>query len=207
LTGRAGAGKSTVARLAAEELVRRGLAEQVVEIHGAAVAAGAIFWPERDERLRQALEALCQATGAVAIFEEFDLVLVRSEAAAPLVADALDRGLKLIAVARPEFRPQVLKGQSPLRRRLDVVPIAPPEPDELVPILRRRLAVHGLAGQVELAPTVLPLVADLSARRSGANPGAAIGLLEAAINRAAFEGRRCIGPDDIYHLVASKTQC
>jgi hypothetical protein len=204
LIGPSGVGKTTVARLAAGELVRRGAAEQVIEVQGAAVASGAIFWPERDERLRQALEAILTGPTSVVILEQFDLVLVQSEVAGSLVADAIDRGLMLVAVARPAAARASLKRQPALRRRLEPVAIRPPAPEELARIIRQRAHGHPLAGCVELAPAVLPLVASLSRRRPGANPGAALGLLEAAIHGAAFAGRACVGPDSIYHLTARK---
>ena len=196
--GPAGTGKTAVARAAAAELLRRGLVEEVLELQGAAVSAGAIFWPERDERLRQTLEALLMRSRPLAILEQVDLALTKSETAAALLADAIDRGLRLITVARPGFSLRHVRSAA-LLRRLEPVRVGPPEEGELTEILARLWADHPLAAEVELSPDVLPLVAALSKRRPGGNPGAAIGLHEAVAASAAFGGRRCAGPDDVYH--------
>ena len=77
-----------------------------------------------------------------------------------------------------------------------------PENGELEGILLRRLQGHPLRSEVELAPGVLPLVIQHAARRPGANPGAAMGILEGLISRAVFAGQPCISPDDLFHLVS-----
>lgn len=206
LIGPAGTGKTAVARAAAGELVRRGMADRAIEIQGSAVNAGAIFWPERDERLRQTLETLLATPRVVVLLEQADLALVKSDTAAALLADALDRGLRLIAVARPDFTPRQIRSAGLLRRRLEPVRVAPPEDAELTAILRRRWADQPCASEVELSPDVLPLVAVLSRRRPGGNPGAALGLLEAIVGRAAFGGQRCVGPDDVYHQTSKRAE-
>ena len=192
---------STPTAVAAREMSRRGLVSQVLEISGAAVCAGPIFLPERDERLRGTLESLSQLGDSLAILEQFDLVLMRSAPAASILADCLDKGARIIGIARAEFSPDRLKRCTQLRRRIEPCVLLPPDYSAVAEILRRRWAEHSLAEELELAPSVLPLVNKFSAGRLGVNPASAIGLLEAVLNRAAFSGQRCVGPDDVFHLV------
>ena len=132
--------------------------QQVFQLSGAAVCSGAIFWPQRDERLRAALETIRNLPkSTLLILEQFDLALGKSETAPSLVCEGLDRGIRLIAVARPEFAPddaEVL-GLS-LSRRLEIVPVAVPEDAELQQILRHWLQRHPLTQEVEVAAEVVP---------------------------------------------------
>lgn len=199
--GPSGVGKTAVARLAARELSRRGLVSRVVEIRGAAVCAGPIFVPERDERLRGILEGLAQIGDVLVILEQFDLVLAKSSVAASLLSDCLDRGMRVIGVARAEFPPARMKRFAQLRRRIEPYVLQPPDSGDVAEILRHRWASHSLSEAIELSPNVLPLVNKYSADRLGANPASAIGLFEAVLNRAAFSGHRSVSPDDVFHLL------
>jgi hypothetical protein len=107
----------------------------------------------------------------------------------------------VIGVARAEFSPDRLKRCSQLRRRIEPCVLLPPDHADVAEILRRRWAGHSLADQIELSQNVLPLVNKYSSGRLGVNPGSAIGLFEAVLNRADFSGQRCVGPDDVFHLV------
>ena len=142
LLGPSGCGKTAVARAAAGELAGRGLVRRLLDVHGAAVCSGAIFWPERDEKLRQTLEAVLASGDVLLLMEEFDLAIARSEAAAALVAEALDRGLKLIAVSRPEMSLKQLGKTPHLARRLEPIAAGEPDREELFSILRGHVAEH-----------------------------------------------------------------
>ena len=200
LMGPSGVGKTTVARLAAHELARRNLVQKVVEVRGSAICAGSIFWPERDERLRATLELLSADKHSLVIFEQFDLALARSDAASSLICDGLDFGIKMIVVARADCKTRTFCGSSDLCRRLEPQLLLPPDEEDLIDILKHRLEAHPHTQTIEVAPNVLPIVVELSRRRLGVNPGAALGLLEAVMNRAGFSGRDVVGPDDVYHL-------
>jgi AAA+ superfamily predicted ATPase len=202
--GEGGVGKTTLARAAAKQLLEHGVAQQVVEIAAASLCAGCVFPTERDERLRFALEAIVEWNQAVVIVEQFDLALARSHAAAALVANFLDRGLQLIAVTRPGFRPHRRSTDGQLRRRVELVMTRPPEDRELVTLLRRHVAVHPMAKQFDVPEQLYSLIVRASSHRTGANPGAALGVLDALISRAVLGDSPCIGPDDVFHLVPQK---
>ncbi len=201
LMGPAGVGKTTGARLAASELCRREIVQTVIEVRGSAICAGAVSQPERDERLRTILETYVDEPTTLLIVEQLDLALMRSAVAASLVAERLDQGLKMIAVASPQYNPRALRLGGQLQRRVEPCHLAPPDHGELTDILRQWMRRNRLAADLEMSVDVLPLVARLSSRRAGANPAAAVGLLAAVMNRAVFSGGRCVGPDDVFHLV------
>ncbi len=94
-----------------------------------------------------------------------------------------------------------MKRSPQLRRRIEPCVLPPPDHRDMAEILRRQWEQHPLREQLELSPHVLPLVNEHSRHREGANPAAATGLLEAVLHRAAFSGRRCVGGDDVFHLV------
>jgi hypothetical protein len=170
-------------------------------VHGAAVCAGMIFPPQRDERLGKALEAALHAGDVLVVLEQFDLALGQSRVAASLVADALDAGLKLIAIADEAGWQEGGAQCDELRRRVQIIPPASLPMEEIGMILQGRLEEHPLAEQIEAAPELLATVIKQSHWMPGVNPGAALGLLEAVLTRASLDHRTLIGPDDVYHAV------
>lgn len=201
LVGRSGVGKSLVARLAAAELIRHRVVRRAVLFHGTAVGAGSLFGPERDERLARTLQVLLETGECLVILEQFDLALLRSDITAPLLASALDRGLRLIAVARPEFRFGSIRSVAMLRRRLERIRLPPTDDYDTADILRRRLNQHPTAGKLDFPTPLVSLIVELSHRRPGGNPAAALRLLDAVLTRASLTERASVGPDDIYHFV------
>jgi hypothetical protein len=202
LTGPSGVGKSQVARCAAADLASAGRVDRVVQVHGSKIAAGAMFGPERDERLEQILMGLLPVRNCLVVLEQFDLALLRSDVAATLLAEALDRGLKVIAVARPEFQFAPIRSSAMLRRRLEMVPLRPADLHDTASIVQRRLNQHVKEVPLDIPPKLVELIVELSRRRPGANPAAALGLLEAVLARASLGRAACLGPDDVYHFVS-----
>ena len=201
--GGPGTGRSTLARWAGAALLDRRAVDQVLEIRGAALCAGAVFLADRDEKTRYTLDVLAeQRQRTLVILEQFDLLISKSAAAATLFSDHLDRGLRLVAVARPEFQLGRFRHSLQLLRRLEAIAVHAPEEHETAAILRATLVRHPLAGEIELPPSVLGLICRVSSRRPGENPAAALGLLDAVISRAAVAGQGCIGPDDVFHAVS-----
>lgn len=201
ILGGAGSGKSTLARLAAARLLEIGVAGRALWVHSASLCAGMIFPPQCDERLGKTLDAALHAEHVLLVLEQFDLLLGHSRVAAALVADALDAGLKMIAVAdEVPWR----DGAAPwpeLRHRVQIVPPVPLSQEEVGMILKARLDEFTQTEPLEAAPELLTVVLKQAAWMPGQNPGAALGLLEAVLAHAALEGRVLIGPDDVYHAI------
>ena len=201
LAGGAGCGKSTIAGMAAAKLIERGAIGRVVEISGAKVCAGSVFLPQRDERLRQTLETALPLADTLIVMEQFDLAIGHSETARALLADSLDRGLRLIGVTRAEFSPDSWADCPTLLRRLEVLAVEEPNVAEVRQLLLDRLERRLASNPIEVAPEVVPTVLMLAPLRPGANPGTAVGLLEAVLAHAACSPSAMATPDDLYHLV------
>jgi hypothetical protein len=201
ILGGAGSGKSTLARLAAVRLLELGVERRVLLIHGAAVCCGMIFPPQRDERLGKALEAALHAGDVLVVLEQFDLALGQSRVAANLVADALDAGLKMIVIADEAGWNDGAMPCEELRRRLQLIPSRPLPSEEVGMILRQRLDEHPFADRFETTPETLATILKQANWMPGENPGAALGLLEAVLTRAALDDQTLISPDDVYHAV------
>ena len=199
--GPSGCGKTASVATAALRLLARPVIREVLQLTGAAIASGAIFPPQRDERLRQVLELAHARPRALVVLEQFDLVVRHSDTAACLIADSVDRGLKLVAIARSDFTPKDLEYCDVLARRAEPVVLGAAEPAEQREIVLRRLQTHPLAQRLEVAPEVVPTVLLLARLRFGANPGAALSLLDAGLTRAAWSGTPLVTPDDFYDLV------
>lgn len=201
LAGGAGCGKSTIAGMAAASLIERGAAGKVLEISGAKVCAGSVFLQQRDERLRQTLETALTLEETLVVIEQFDLAIGRSETAQALLADGLDRGLRVIGITRAEFSPEPWAECPTLLRRLEFLCLEEANVSDVRDILLHRLEGHLASHPLEVAPEVVPTVLMLAPLRPGTNPGAAVGLLEAVLAHAAYSPSAMATPDDLYHLV------
>ena len=200
--GQSGSGKTAIAATAAHHLIDRGYVDQVLQISGAAIAAGAVFWPQRDDRLRHILQVLPSMQRTLVLIEQFDLLLNNTEVAESLISDCLDReGTMLIGVMRADESIHDIEKSIPLLRRIQPLQVDEPNPEEVKTILDERLSRHPLADEIEVAPEVVPTVMLLAHQQPGANPGAAVGLLDSLIAHVKWSGSKMATPDDVYHLV------
>jgi hypothetical protein len=206
IIGPPGCGKTTIGQRAASALVERGLARSVLCVSGAEISSQALSRPDRDQQLAGTLRLLLDDPDRVIVIEHVDYLFDRSLVAAALVADALDQGLRAIGVASCYGEELEIGDHQGLRRRLDPVFVPSLEPTEVDDIVQRRLATHPLAVRLEVAPDVLPAVVRLSRNGWGAQPGGALGLLEAVLMHAAWVRRKCVGPDDVYHLCTAEAE-
>jgi hypothetical protein len=156
---------------------------------------------QRDERLGRVLSAARELPRTLVLLDHFDVVLEHSAIAATLVAGQLDRGLRLVGLSGGEVAPD-REVPPPLQRRLRVLAVPAMDPAATAEVLRRRLASHPLAAEVELAPGLLPLLIRAANRKPGANPGAALDLLDGLLAQAAWSRAALVGPDDLWHLLS-----
>jgi hypothetical protein len=199
--GRSGSGKTAIAATAACQLIERHYVDRVLQISGAAIAAGAVFWPQRDDRLRHILHVLPNMQRTLVLIEQFDLLLNSTEVAVSLITECLDRGTRLIGVMRADESIYDVETSISLLRRIQPLHVGEPEPEEIRTILDERLSRHPLAEHIEIAPEVVPAVMMLAHLRPGANPGAAVGLLDSLLAHVKWSGSKLATPDDVYHLV------
>jgi hypothetical protein len=206
ILGDSGAGKTVIGRAAAAELRRRGHLDHVIELDGASLCAGAIFGPERDERLKQALAIAAEHLRGLVVFEAFDLPLLTSPVAVSLLTAALDRGVPMILVGRSHVDIEDLHCDEALARRLRPIRFEPPGRDELALILCERLKHHPARPQLAVAPETVHFVAASTGAPPRINPAAAIGALDAALTRAAWSGVEQVGPDDVLFALGQHHQ-
>lgn len=201
--GKSGVGKTTVVRQAAGNLLRADLVNHVVEIQAAQLAAGAIFMPDRDDRLRKILSRLESFPHTLVIVEQLDLLIAHSDVAVALMAHHIEHHGGWFATVRPEFRWGHLTSASQLRRRLDPIVLQPATTAETHQLLVKRLSEHPHRDRVDVAPEALPLIAARCRRRC-ANPAAALAALDVLISRARLADRQCVGPDDVLHYLSDR---
>lgn len=199
LLGGSGSGKSALARAAADELRERGVVQRVISLSGAEVSCGAVFQAQRDDCLRDTLKQVRTMSDVLVVMEHFELACCGSPVAASLICDALDDGLRMIAIANPGGGRQVTRYRA-LTRRLEPIRVPPLEAADLRRLLEDQAANHPLGGEVDVSPEVLPVVQELAQRRRGTNPGSALSLMDAVVTHANWADAKFVGPDDVYHV-------
>lgn len=200
LLGPSGSGKSTLARAAATALRDRGIVRRVTPLSGADVSCGAVFQAQRDDCLRETLKQAGNLPDTLIVMEHFELACCASPVAASLICDSLDDGLRMIAIANPGGARHITRYKA-LTRRLEPIRIPRLEPTDLRQLLEDQAATHPLGGDIDVSPEVLPVVMELAQRRRGANPGSALSLMDAVVTHATWADAKCVGPDDVYHVV------
>jgi hypothetical protein len=174
-------------------------------VSGADVSCGAIFQAQRDDCLRETLKQVRDLPDTLIVMEHFELACCASPVAASLICDALDNGLRMIAIVNPGGAKHVTR-YGALTRRLEPIRIPPLEPVDLQQLLEDHAATHSVEGEIEVSPEVLPVVIELAQRRRGANPGSALSLMDAVVTHATWADAKCVGPDDVYHVVQASPE-
>jgi ATP-dependent Clp protease ATP-binding subunit ClpA len=167
------------------------------------LVAGTLFDSERESLLAALLKEAAASPGVVLALEHLELALSNVPRGQWLLAQALDQGLKIIGT--------LLDGSwlemSPLARRLQVVELAEPWPEELGSMLlalRDRLIEHH---RVRIDESIIEAVIENAQWiGGGCQPARAINLLDAAAARAALAGKEEVSLSDIYLGCSMSTQ-
>jgi hypothetical protein len=205
LLGASGSGKTTLARCAAKQLLNRGEVQDVLLVYGSELTCGALFRSQRDACLQELLEAISEFPDTLLLIEQYQLAVGQSQTGASLLAAALDQGLRMIAVASPGL-PLGMNSATELLRRVESIRVPTFDSCDVGALLKARLARHPAADKLEIAPEVLSTVMRVAEQRPGADPGAALGLLEAVLSDCKCRGVQCVGPDDVYGIAGSPSQ-
>jgi hypothetical protein len=191
--GESGVGKRHLLLALAWPLLETGRIDHVLLVSGARVAGGCLFRPEIDSALQKVLAEAEADPRRLLLIRDLDLCLTRSPVGRSLLIESLDRGLAFAATARQQ-RAARWKHDAALARRLVATPVPTATLDETLQ------AAHDFARRagVEVPEPTLRAAVRESRRRGGGQPGAAIGLLSAAIAQAAWKGAgHTVSPDDV----------
>jgi hypothetical protein len=193
LWGESGVGKRHLLLALAWPLLETGRVDEVVLVSGAQVASGCLFRPEIDSALQKVLAEAEAEPRRLLLIRDLDLCLTRSPVGRSLLIESLDRGLAFAATVQRQ-RAARWKHDADLARRLLATPVPTATLDETL------RAAHDFARRagVEVPESTLRAAVRESRRRGGGQPGAAIGLLSAAIAQAAWKGPdHVVSPDDV----------
>ena len=199
LLGESGVGKTHLLQGVARALSNLEASCRVFSIDLAELLAGTLFPSDREAMLRSLLKEASQPETVLAL-EHVHLAVEEVPQGALLLAQALDRNVKLLGTTFPCFRSKL--SRDPLLRRLHFIHLAEPALSEALAMVlahRDRLAAHhGLAIDESLVRTTL----DLAESIPGRFPAKAIALLDHAAARARLSGAATL---TAYHLYVAQS--
>lgn len=199
IVGEAGVGKTNLVNAVARALKMRAPSLRVVAVDLATLMAGTLFESERENLLGALLAEAAEASGVALVLEHLDTGVRGTARGQWQLAQRLDGGLKLIGTAQSG----VWFDTQPLRRRVHIIELAEPWPEELSEILfavRDLLAAHH---GVTIPDSLVSVTPEITEKFPGVFPDKAIALLDAASSVAALEGRGELSLSDL-HLNATR---
>lgn len=195
LVGEPGIGKTAIVQALAKRIalgdvptMLRG--KRLVALEMGTLLAGAKLRGQLEERMRQVLDAVRDAGGAVVLFLSDLPAVVSSSGAGGLIASALARGeLRVIATATPEQARKVADEDAALAGRFVAIPIEPPSDAEAVGVLRGVVDRFEIAHGVRISDPALVAAVSFARRyvQGGNLPKAAIDLIDEAAARVKVE--------------------
>ncbi len=200
LWGRPGCGRDHLMLAAMHSLFESGRVSQVCQLSAASLVAGCILPQEVDSLLASVLAEATATDGSVLLVRDLDLCVTRSPVSSALLCDAFDRGLRLLATVRSAMFLNRVASDEALARRLLVIEVPPFSRSQTVAAVQRLAESTDL----EVAPAAIQAAIHISDEQTTAQPAAAIGLLGGAIADANFDGRRQVGPDDIFAVIQNQ---
>jgi len=127
------------------------------------------------------------------------LLLTSSKLVRVLMADLIDRDVRLIGVTQPGFDPRRLRSSGSLPRRVEFVWLDGAQPFEMLRVIAKRLQSWPLSQNVDVLPEAIAAAVALSSRASAIEPAGSMGLLESVLIDARERGLRLVGPDEVFH--------
>ncbi len=200
LWGRAGCGLDHLMLAAVHPLLEAGMVTQVLRVSAAGLAAGCIFAQEVDAALMRLLDAAADRDGSLLLVRDLDACLTGSPISHCLLAGALERGLRMFATVRSETALARLRDDEATARRVVAVYVPPPETAQTIDVLRRLAE----ANEIEVSEPAIEAAVRMTDGQGASQPGAAVGLLGAALAEAAWAGRSQLGPDDVIAVMQSQ---
>lgn len=194
ILGQSGVGKTNLLYGVARKIRERDTASRVLSVDLGVLMACTLFDSERESLLTALLREAFAAPGVVLALEHLELALSNVPRGQWLLAQALDQGLKIMGTLLDASWLET----APLARRIQVVELAEPWPEEMISMLlalRERISEHH---RVQIDESIIQAVIENAQWIRGCQPARAINLLDAAAARAALAGKDKVSFSDIY---------
>lgn len=191
--GKSGVGKTNLLYGVARKLKELQPEQSVLAVDLGVVMAGTLFESERENLLNALLREATAAPEVVLVMEHLEPALEGTARGPLLLAQALERGVKLIGTVLDAR----LLTHEPLARRAQVVELAEPWPEELAEmllVLRERIAEHH---GVRIDEEIVQAATQHARTLAGSLPAKVITLLDAAAAKAAMAGKRVLSLNDL----------
>jgi len=199
--GATGSGCNHLLVAAGWPALRSGRVARVVRVSGSRLAAGCIFAADVDGSLLKFLAEAGACQDTLILIRDLDLALTGSRVGYALLSESLDAGLGFLATVSSEGALARLGSEPAVARRLWAVRLDRPTRSDVVAALTQFAA----AGTVPVAPAAIQAALSVTQKAGGTQPAAAIGLLAAAMARAASRGgARQVDPDDVLAVPPSQ---
>lgn len=198
LTGESGVGKTNLVYGVAHKLSALRPDASVVAIDLGVFTSGTLFDSERENLLAALLDEAAKDDETVLVLEHLELALSAVPRGPWMLADAVDRGVRLMGTMLEARALDV----APLARRVQLVELCEPWPEEvseLLTALKGRMAEHH---HVEIDETAVRAAVEHSQGIEGRQPAKAVALLDAACAAATLSGKRGVGPPEVYLAAA-----
>jgi ATP-dependent Clp protease ATP-binding subunit ClpA len=200
IAGPSGAGKTNLLHAVAGSLRDSDSPLETVLIDLPCLMAGAVLEASREELVARVIEEAGQRSGLVVALENIDRAVLRAPSGHALLTAALDSGVRLIGTVLAENLPALLA--PPLARRIEVIELEELSPRAALEVLELWSAPIARHHGVSLGEGVLDAALARSVVVSGALPGKAVTLLDAAAGRAAVGGARKVEVTHVYLTAA-----
>ena len=131
------------------------------------------------------------------LLQDLDVCLSGSTLSHSLLCNAVDRGVRFIATFRSPSALAAVAADPAIRRRVLAIRVPHPDREQVAGVLKDLAAASGM----EVVPEAIDAALNLDSKPGG-EPGASLGLLGAAMCRAAWrcEGAQLVTPDDVLHV-------
>jgi len=196
IVGESGVGKTNLARAAARRLKQLRAGLNVLSVDLGAVMAGSLFESEREALLIALTRDVADAREAIVVFEHLEMALLGLPRGHLLLAQAVDRGMRVIGTTLPGYQSRF--EIEPLSRRVHVTELAEMGPADTVEVLRavrKKIAEHH---QMNISDSLIESVVETALPLEGCYPAKAITLLDAASARAMLAGETELTLFDLY---------
>jgi ATP-dependent Clp protease ATP-binding subunit ClpA len=200
IVGESGVGKTNLILAVTRRLREVRPAFKVLTVELGAVMAGTLFDSERESLLIALLKDVTGELNTIVVLEHVEMALLGVPRGHLLLAQALDRGARMIGTTLPAQSGRF--GVEPLARRVLITEISEmglSETSEVLFALRDRISHHH---QIQVGDELLERVIEAALPIAGRLPAKAISLLDAAAARAVLASESELSLFDIHSAAA-----